>query len=246
MIVISFSDRHCAHRSQILQIISIPSYWEEYAYSSEKSHWLRLRVWVIKEWVKYTHAREIAKFEGHAPHVAWSPNFARARASLRSSFYCLTKVETARRLLWLHHSNMNQKTPYSSLSFRGYVLRSFWPTTVRQRKFSGKTLGAALSPHFCEYPCVLVWQLLATMEQIFCCFPCFQVWGKQALPGQLQELSTDRCEKSCCFEITRFQLQKTIFISNNKNRNSFAFALLVYISFFSLLLSACCYYLSKR
>ena len=242
MIVISFSDRHCVHRSQILQIISIPSYWEEYAYSSEKSLWLRLRVWVIKEWVKYTHARKIAKFEGHAPDVAWPPNFARARASSRSFFYCLTKVETARRLLWLHHSNMNQKTPYSSLSFRGYVLWSFWPTTVRQRKFAGKTLGAALSPHFCEYPCVLVWQLLATMEQIFCCFPCFQVWEKQALPVQLQELLTDRCEKSWCFEITRFPLQKTIFISNN----SFAFARLVYISFFSLLLSACCYYLSKR
>ena len=75
-------------------------------------------------------------------------------------------------------------------------------------------------------------------------FSMFQVWGKQALPGQLQELLTDRCEKSCCFEITRFQLQKTVFISNNKNRNSFAFARLVYISFFSLLLSACYYYLS--
>ena len=70
---------------------------------------------------------------------------------------------------------------------------------VRWKSFRGSTFSSVLL-----IPCVLVWQLLATMEQIFCCFPCFQVWGKQALPGQLQELLTDRCEKSCCFEIDLF------------------------------------------
>ena len=54
--------------------------------------------------------------------------------------------------------------------------------TVRQRKFAGKTLGAALSPHFCEYPCVLVWQLLATMEQIFCCYHVFRCGENKHCP----------------------------------------------------------------
>ena len=152
-------------------------------------------------------------------HVAWPANVARARSSSCSFFYCLTKVETARRLLWLHHSNMNQKLRTVLFPFVGMFCGVFNQRQWDKESSLEKLSGAALSPHFCEYPCVLVWQLLATMEQIFCCFPCFQVWGKQALPGQLQELLTDRCEKPWCFEITRFQLQKTIFISNNKNRN---------------------------